>query len=145
MRSEVVTRSDVVERLLLYHLAMSWAAQGIMRYSRKGRKVHMVQSEGKSSWVSQRDKPQPCGVLGDPTMDAMRKLVITHEVQPEQIATIRLRAGSNILNPLRYKIAQIELEASSRPRSCWLPLPSTGKPGYMSSPMNSCAVQRSSG
>ena len=48
-------------------------------------------------------------------MDAMRKLVITHDVQPEQIATIRLRAGSNILNPLRYKIAQSELEAKFSP------------------------------
>jgi 2-methylcitrate dehydratase PrpD len=60
-------------------------------------------------------KPYPCGVLGHPTMDAMRKLVITHDVQPEQIATIRLRAGSNILNPLRYKIAQSELEAKFSP------------------------------
>jgi 2-methylcitrate dehydratase PrpD len=48
-------------------------------------------------------------------MDAMRKLVIEHDVQPSQIKAIRLRAGSNILNPLRYKIAQSELEAKFCP------------------------------
>ena len=47
-------------------------------------------------------KPYPCGVLGHPTMDAMRRLVIDNDVRPEQIAAIRVRAGSNILNPLRY-------------------------------------------
>src|SRR5204863_1961011 len=34
---------------------------------------------------------------------------------PEQIRNIRLRAGSNILNPLRYKIASTELEAKFSP------------------------------
>lgn len=60
-------------------------------------------------------KPYPCGVLGHPSMDAMRALVTTHDVQPSQIRAIRLRAGSNILNPLRYKIAQSELEAKFCP------------------------------
>jgi 2-methylcitrate dehydratase PrpD len=60
-------------------------------------------------------KPYPCGVLGHPTMDAMRRLVIAHDVQPEQIAAIRVRAGSNILNPLRYPIASNELEAKFCP------------------------------
>jgi 2-methylcitrate dehydratase PrpD len=60
-------------------------------------------------------KPYPCGVLGHPTMDAMRMLVTTHDVKPEQIKAIRVRAGSNILNPLRYKIAQNELEAKFCP------------------------------
>jgi 2-methylcitrate dehydratase PrpD len=60
-------------------------------------------------------KPYPCGVLGHPTMDAMRTLVSTHDVQPETIKAIRLRAGSNILNPLRYKVAQSELEAKFSP------------------------------
>jgi len=41
--------------------------------------------------------------------------VIAHDVQPSQIRAIRLRAGSNILNPLRYKIAQSELEAKFCP------------------------------
>jgi 2-methylcitrate dehydratase PrpD len=60
-------------------------------------------------------KPYPCGVLGHPTMDAMRALVTAHDVKPEQIKAIRVRAGSNILNPLRYRIAQTELEAKFCP------------------------------
>ena len=56
-------------------------------------------------------KPYPCGSLGHPTMDAMLKLVTDHDVKPEQIARVRVRAGSNILNPLRYKTAKTELEA----------------------------------
>ena len=56
-------------------------------------------------------KPYPCGSLGHPTMDAMLKLVTDHDVKPEQISRIRVRAGSNILNPLRYKTAKTELEA----------------------------------
>jgi 2-methylcitrate dehydratase PrpD len=60
-------------------------------------------------------KPYPCGVLGHPSMDAMRKLVMEHDVDPEQIRRIRLRAGSNILNPLRYRTAHSELEAKFCP------------------------------
>ena len=66
-------------------------------------------------WPGVSIKPYPCGVLGHPTMDAMRRLVITHDVKPEQIAAIRVRAGSNILNPLRYPIANNELEAKFCP------------------------------
>lgn len=60
-------------------------------------------------------KPYPCGVLGHPTIDAMRRLVIANDVKPDQITAIRLRAGSNILNPLRYPIAHNELEAKFCP------------------------------
>ena len=60
-------------------------------------------------------KPYPCGCLGHPTMDAMQTLVTKHDIRPEQIRRIRLRAGSNILNPLRYKIANTELEAKFCP------------------------------
>jgi 2-methylcitrate dehydratase PrpD len=56
-------------------------------------------------------KPYPCGSLGHPTMDAMLKLVIDRDVKPEQVKAVRVRAGSNILNPLRYKTAKTELEA----------------------------------
>jgi 2-methylcitrate dehydratase PrpD len=56
-------------------------------------------------------KPYPCGSLGHPTMDAMLKLVTEHDVKPEQVKAVRVRAGSNILNPLRYKTAKTELEA----------------------------------
>jgi 2-methylcitrate dehydratase PrpD len=60
-------------------------------------------------------KPYPCGVLGHPTMDAMRRLVMKHDVKAEHIKAIRVRAGSNILNPLRYPIANNELEAKFCP------------------------------
>jgi 2-methylcitrate dehydratase PrpD len=66
-------------------------------------------------WPGVSIKPYPCGVLGHPTMDAMRRLVISHDVRPEQIRAIRVRAGSNILNPLRYPIANNELEAKFCP------------------------------
>ena len=41
-------------------------------------------------------KPYPCGVLGHPTMDAMRTLVTRHDVKPDQIRAIRVRAASNV-------------------------------------------------
>ena len=66
-------------------------------------------------WPGVSIKPYPCGVLGHPTMDAMRRLVIAHDVKPDQITRIRVRAGSNILNPLRYPIAHNELEAKFCP------------------------------
>ncbi|MBI4886377.1 MAG: MmgE/PrpD family protein [Acidobacteria bacterium] len=56
-------------------------------------------------------KPYPCGSLGHPTMDAMLALVKTHDVKPDQVRAVRVRAGSNILNPLRYPFATTELEA----------------------------------
>lgn len=66
-------------------------------------------------WPGVSIKPYPCGVLGHPTMDAMRRLVIDNDVRPQDIAAIRVRAGSNILNPLRYDIASNELEAKFCP------------------------------
>ena len=56
-------------------------------------------------------KPYPSGVLSHPSMDAMLKVMVDHDLKPEQIRAVRLRAGSNILNPLRYKSAKTELEA----------------------------------
>ena len=44
-------------------------------------------------------------------MDAMLKAVIEHDLKPDQIKAVRVRAGSNVLEPLRYKIATNELEA----------------------------------
>jgi 2-methylcitrate dehydratase PrpD len=41
----------------------------------------------------------------------MLGLVVEHDVKPDQISKIRVRAGSNILNPLRYGVAENELEA----------------------------------
>ena len=66
-------------------------------------------------WPGVSIKPYPCGVLGHPTMDAMRKLVIENDVDASNIKNIRVRAGSNILNPLRYPIASNELEAKFCP------------------------------
>jgi 2-methylcitrate dehydratase PrpD len=66
-------------------------------------------------WPGVSIKPYPCGVLGHPTMDAMRKLVIDNEVAPDDIVAIRVRAGSNILDPLRYEFAHNELEAKFCP------------------------------
>ena len=40
----------------------------------------------------------------------MLKVVVDHDLKPEQIRAVRLRAGSNILEPLRYKVAKTELE-----------------------------------
>jgi 2-methylcitrate dehydratase PrpD len=60
-------------------------------------------------------KPYPCGCLGHPTMDAALKLMTGHDVKPEEIRQMRLRAGSNILKPLRYRIASSELEAKFCP------------------------------
>ena len=56
-------------------------------------------------------KPYPCGSLSHPSMDAMMKAVKDHDLKPEQIKAVRLRAGNNILEPLRYGIAKNELEA----------------------------------
>ena len=55
-------------------------------------------------------KPYPCGSLSHPTMDAMLKAVTDHDITPEQVKAVRVRAGSNVLDPLRYKIATNELE-----------------------------------
>src|SRR6266850_477965 len=56
-------------------------------------------------------KPYPCGSLSHPSMDAMLKVVVDHDLKPDDIKAVRLRAGSNILEPLRYKTAKTELEA----------------------------------
>ena len=56
-------------------------------------------------------KPYPCGSLSHPSMDAMMKVVKDHDLKPDQIKAVRLRAGNNILEPLRYGVARNELEA----------------------------------
>ena len=56
-------------------------------------------------------KPYPCGSLSHPTMDAMLKAVVDQDIKPDQVKAVRVRAGSNVLDPLRYKIATNELEA----------------------------------
>jgi 2-methylcitrate dehydratase PrpD len=56
-------------------------------------------------------KPYPCGVLTHPTIDLMLKLVTENDVHPEQIQSVKVYAGSNILNPIRYPIAANHLQA----------------------------------
>lgn len=56
-------------------------------------------------------KPYPCGVLTHPTMDLMLQLVVEHNIQAEQIKRVTAFAGSNILNPIRYRVAKNHLEA----------------------------------
>jgi len=56
-------------------------------------------------------KPYPCGVLTHPTIDLMLKLVSENKVKPDDIETVKIYAGSNILNPIRYPIAANHLQA----------------------------------
>jgi 2-methylcitrate dehydratase PrpD len=56
-------------------------------------------------------KPYPCGVLTHPTIDLMLRLVTTHEIEPDQIESVKVHAGTNILNPIRYPVAANHLQA----------------------------------
>jgi 2-methylcitrate dehydratase PrpD len=56
-------------------------------------------------------KPYPCGVLTHPTIDLMLKLVAENNVKPEDIDTVKVYAGTNILKPIRYPIAANHLQA----------------------------------
>jgi 2-methylcitrate dehydratase PrpD len=56
-------------------------------------------------------KPYPCGVVGHLSMDALLELVVGHDLKPEEIKSVKLRAGSNILEPLRYRRARTRLQA----------------------------------
>ncbi|MFM2130757.1 MAG: hypothetical protein RL477_2303 [Pseudomonadota bacterium] len=56
-------------------------------------------------------KPYPSGILTHQSMDAMLRLVTTHDVKPADVERIDFFAGSNILNPIRYPIAADHLQA----------------------------------
>ncbi|SDP88564.1 2-methylcitrate dehydratase PrpD [Phyllobacterium sp. YR620] len=56
-------------------------------------------------------KPYPSGILTHQSMDAMLKLVIDHDLKPEEVERIRFFAGKNIIEPIRYPIAQNHLQA----------------------------------
>lgn len=56
-------------------------------------------------------KPYPCGVLTHPTIDLMLRLVREADIAPEAIRQVVVRAGSNILRPIRYPIAENHLQA----------------------------------
>ena len=56
-------------------------------------------------------KPYPCGVLTHPTIDLMLKLVMENDLKPDDIDVVKVYAGTNILNPIRYPIAANHLQA----------------------------------
>ncbi|MEO1024776.1 MAG: MmgE/PrpD family protein [Pseudomonadota bacterium] len=56
-------------------------------------------------------KPYPCGVLTHPTIDLMLKLVTEADIQSDDIDTVTVHAGTNILKPIRYPIAANHLQA----------------------------------
>lgn len=56
-------------------------------------------------------KPYPCGVLTHPSIDLMLKLVQDNDIHADRIDKVTLYAASNILNPIRYPIAENHLQA----------------------------------
>lgn len=56
-------------------------------------------------------KPYPCGVLTHPTIDLMLKLVTENDIAADHVENVKVYAGSNILNPIRYPIAANHLQA----------------------------------
>jgi 2-methylcitrate dehydratase PrpD len=56
-------------------------------------------------------KMYPCGSLGQPSMDTLLEIVSEEDLKPEHVKEIRLRAGPNILEPLRYTQPADELQA----------------------------------
>jgi 2-methylcitrate dehydratase PrpD len=56
-------------------------------------------------------KMYPCGCLGQPSMDALLEMVKEYDIAPDNVKEVRLRAGPNILEPLRYQSPVNELEA----------------------------------
>ncbi len=55
-------------------------------------------------------KPYPSGVLTHPSMDAMLFLMRDEGLSPDDIERVTLFAGSNVLGPIRFRIAKTELE-----------------------------------
>ena len=56
-------------------------------------------------------KMYPCGCLGQPSMDTLRDIVIEEDLHEKDVREIRLRAGPNILEPLRYTDPVDDLQA----------------------------------
>jgi len=56
-------------------------------------------------------KMYPCGSLAQPSMDALLDIVQSQGIRPEDVREIRLRAGPNILEPLRYSEPSDDLQA----------------------------------
>lgn len=56
-------------------------------------------------------KPYPSGILSHQSMDAMLRLVERDDLRAETVERVRFLAGSNILNPLAYRLAEDHLAA----------------------------------
>ncbi|AYD03651.1 MmgE/PrpD family protein [Neorhizobium sp. NCHU2750] len=56
-------------------------------------------------------KPYPSGILTHQSMDAMLKLVLDHNLKPQEVERIHFFAGKNIIEPIRYPIAKNHLQA----------------------------------
>jgi len=56
-------------------------------------------------------KMYPCGSLGQPSMDTLLEIVLEEDLHEEDVKEIRLRAGPNILEPLRYSAPVDDLQA----------------------------------
>ncbi|HWA48305.1 MAG TPA: MmgE/PrpD family protein [Dongiaceae bacterium] len=74
-----------------------------------------AQGFGKTTWSIVNPgvsiKPYPSGIVTHQSMDALLKLVTEKNVDPDKVEKIDFHAGSNILNPIRYPIAQNHLQA----------------------------------
>ena len=53
----------------------------------------------------------PCGSLGQPSMDSFLEIVRKEDLQPDDVKEIRIRAGPNIIDPLRYTNPTNKLQA----------------------------------
>lgn len=56
-------------------------------------------------------KPFPSGSLGHPSIAAMLELIEERDLRPDEVESVEIRAGRNILNPLRYGAPSSPLEA----------------------------------
>ena len=56
-------------------------------------------------------KMYPCGSLAQPSMDALLDIVQSQRIRQEDVREIRLHAGPNILEPLRYTEPKDDLQA----------------------------------
>jgi 2-methylcitrate dehydratase PrpD len=56
-------------------------------------------------------KMYPCGCLGQPSMDTLLEIVTEEDLHGEDVREIRLKAGPNILEPLRYTVPVDDLQA----------------------------------
>ena len=95
---------------------MRWTARGVfMPFKAAASALEKISQGFGKVWTIVEPgvsiKPYPCGVLTHPTIDLMLKLVTEHDVKPDDIEAVKVYAGTNILNPIRYPIAANHLQA----------------------------------